>query len=70
MSDQDPRWEWIEITKFGDPGPVYMKGSCNHLDVVPVDARDWITRSLAQDGEIIAHLCLTCDTQVPAEWRP
>lgn len=62
MSDLDPRWEWFEVTALGDPGPVWMQGQCRHLQVVPVAA--------SADGETVAHLCLTCDAQLPAEWQP
>jgi hypothetical protein len=60
MSDLDPRWEWTEIRRLGDPDPQYVKGACNHLEVVKVDT----------GGETVAHLCETCDAQLPAEWRP
>lgn len=61
MSDLDPRWEWIEAPRrLSDPSPTLIRGRCNHLEVVPV----------ASDGETVAHLCRTCDTQLPAEWRP
>jgi len=61
VASLDPRWEWVEIRSLGDPAPAYVKGRCAHLDVVPVDS--------VVDGETIAHLCLTCDEQLPAEWR-
>lgn len=51
----DPRWEWIEVTQMGDPGPRYVRGPCRHTEVVPVEA----------GGEVVAQLCLTCDTQLP-----
>lgn len=54
----DPRWQWIEERTFGDPEPTYVRGSCNHLDVVPVES----------GGLVVAHLCLTCDAQLPGEW--
>lgn len=57
----DPRWEWVEINGFASPGPEYIKGRCRHLEVVPVDT---------SEGERVAHLCLTCDAQLPAEWQP
>lgn len=60
MSDLDPRWKWVEVRRLGDREPTYIKGSCNHLDVVPVES----------GGETVAHLCLTCDAQLPAGWRP
>lgn len=55
----DRRWEWHEISTFSQPGPSYVRGLCRHLEVVPVNA---VT------GEIVAHLCLTCDQQLPEEW--
>ena len=58
-TDLDPRWEWVELRRFGDPQPTYVKGACNHLEVVPVES----------GGEVVAHLCLTCDAQLPEEWR-
>jgi hypothetical protein len=56
----DPRWEWVEIWEMGKPGPIYIKGMCNHLpeEVEPV-------RTVT--GELVAHLCRTCDEQLPAE---
>lgn len=57
----DPRWEWVEAPRqLCDPTPRYVKGRCRHVEVVPVEA----------GGETVACLCLTCDTQLPAEWRP
>lgn len=58
MSDLDPRWEWMEFRRMGDAHPTYRKVRCNHLEVVPVES----------GGETVAHLCLTCDQQLPAEW--
>ena len=61
MSDLDPRWEWIQAPRrMGEPNVEYVKGRCNHLEVVPVDS----------GGLLVAHLCQTCDQQLPAEWRP
>lgn len=57
----DPRYEWVEIRDFGSAGPEYIRGRCRHLEVVPVTA----------NGETVAQLCTTCDTQLPApvqEW--
>jgi hypothetical protein len=56
----DPRWDWIEAPMLGEPGPIYIRGRCNHLETVPVES----------GGEVVAHLCTTCDTQLPEEWRP
>jgi hypothetical protein len=57
-ADLDPRWNWTELCRFGSTQPIYIKGRCNHLDVVPVETA----------GEVVAHLCVTCDVQLPAEW--
>jgi hypothetical protein len=56
MSDPelDPRWDWVEVPRFGDPGPAYIKGKCRHLELVPIES---VT------GEVVAKLCLTCDRQ-------
>jgi hypothetical protein len=54
--DLDPRWDWIEITAIGDHAPNYIKGMCRHTEVVPVEAID---------GNVVAQLCQTCDTQLP-----
>jgi len=58
MSELDPRWEWCEVRRLCDEQPTYIKGRCNHLEVEPV----------VSAGETVAHLCLTCDEQLPAEW--
>lgn len=58
MTELDPRWDWVEVQFFGDPGPTWIKGACRHHEIVPVDT---VT------GEIVARLCLTCDTQLPPE---
>ena len=56
MSDQarDPHWEWVEVTVLSDPGPVYIKARCLHTEVVPI---------FSVTDEVVAQLCLTCDTQ-------
>lgn len=55
----DPRWDWQEAATLA--GEVtYVKGACRHLEVVPV-----VT---GPDDEVVAHLCRTCSTQLPAEW--
>jgi hypothetical protein len=51
----DPHWEWIDVTAISDRDPVYVRGRCNHLETVPVES----------DGAVVAHLCLTCDCQLP-----
>lgn len=59
MSDLDDRWEWTTIRNMaGDER--HVKTRCNHLEVVPVET----------GGVTVAHLCQTCDTQLPPEWRP
>ena len=59
-ADLDPRWNWVAVRRLGDAGPTYIKGECRHAEVVPVESF----------GHTVAHLCLTCDTQLPAAWRP
>jgi hypothetical protein len=49
----DPRWEWVECPALGMP-TTWIKARCLHRDVIPVES---VT------GEVLAHLCLTCDTQ-------
>jgi hypothetical protein len=64
MTDLDPRWEWVEERRLCDPEPTYVRGGCNHLEVVPVET------TAGGIVETVAHMCLTCDTQLPAEWKP
>ena len=52
----DPRWEWLEVMSFSDPGPRYIRGACRHLEREEV-------RSV-MTGETLAWLCLTCDMQL------
>jgi hypothetical protein len=55
----DPRWNWVEISTLVDLArgtPRYVKGCCNHLEVVPVET---------VDGVVVAQLCTTCDGQFP-----
>jgi hypothetical protein len=63
MSDLDPRWQWVEERRFCDPNPTYVRVACSHLEVVPVET------TAGGLMETVAHLCLTCDSQLPAEWR-
>lgn len=56
---RDPRYEWIETTTLGG-AEEWTRGRCLHRDAVPVDS----------EGETVAHLCPTCDEQLPAEWHP
>lgn len=58
--DLDPRWDWIACPNL-DGTTQYLRGLCRHREVVPVE-------SVA--GEIVSHLCITCDYQLPKEWRP
>lgn len=54
----DPRWNWNEYEVRTVAGVVKrwtVRGTCNHLEVVPVEA----------GGVLVAHLCLTCDQQLP-----
>lgn len=60
MMPESP-WEWIELrTLCGEVD--YVKGRCKHLAITPVD--------LILTGEVVAQLCLNCNTQLPAEWQP
>ena len=52
----DPRWEWMLVQSLGMPDR-YIKVRCLHTEVVPVES---VT------SEIVAQLCTTCDTQLPA----
>jgi len=60
-ADLDPRWEWIDVGTYNNPDQ-WIKGECNHLAPVPVRAEP--------TGELVAHLCPDCNTQLPAEWQP
>lgn len=53
--EPDPRWEWVETWTLCSAEPTYLRVRCRHLEVVPVE-------SMA--GEVVAHLCLTCDAQL------
>jgi hypothetical protein len=55
----DPRWDWVDVSTLGEgPGTTFVKGRCNHLEVVAVEN---------VEGELVAHLCRTCDTQFPVD---
>jgi hypothetical protein len=56
----DHRWEWQLARGLGVPDR-WVKVRCLHTEVEPV-------RSLA--GDVVAQLCLTCDTQFPAPREP
>jgi hypothetical protein len=61
MERDDVRWEWVEAPRpLHEREPRYARGRCLHTEVVPVEA----------GGETVAHLCLTCDKQLPGEWQP
>jgi hypothetical protein len=50
----DPRWEWIYAPTLGGlPGAEYIRGRCNHLEVLAVHA---VT------GTHVGDLCWTCKT--------
>lgn len=55
----DPRWEWVEERTYCQAGPSYVRGTCNHLEVVDVE-------SVVDPDVVLACLCLTCDMQLPA----
>jgi hypothetical protein len=56
IADLDPRWEWIDVREFSDPGPKWLRGPCRHTEVIPVESTE---------GAVVARLCTTCDTQLP-----
>lgn len=62
----------IEHRAGGDPDHITVvfdtgsavpiaQGHCVHLDVEPV---------ASISGQVVAHLCRTCDEKLPAGWRP
>ena len=55
--DAHHRSDPVEVRRLGDAEPSYIWGPCIHRHVVPVES--------SVDGEIIAHLCLHCDAQLP-----
>ena len=52
----DPRWEWKLVRGVGVPDR-WVKVRCLHTEV---------ERVKSVTGEVVAQLCLTCDTQFPA----
>jgi hypothetical protein len=46
------------IGAYRETAATQPKDRCLHAEVVPV----------VSYGETLAHLCLTCDEQLPAEW--
>jgi hypothetical protein len=63
----DDRWEWVELRRFGSVEATYVKGACRHREIVPVES---VFVASALGEAVVAHLCLTCDAQLPEEWRP
>lgn len=59
MNQSEPEWEMIEVTTWGDSKPRYIRGRCLHNRMMPVES--------VVDGTVLAHLCLTCDAQLPVE---
>lgn len=55
VPDLDPRYEWVEIFRH-DGSSIYAKSHCLHTEIADVHS---------VNGEVVAHLCLTCDTQLP-----
>lgn len=51
----DPRWEW-KLVRHPGAADEWVKVRCLHAEVEPVESA----------GEVVAQLCLTCDTQFPA----
>jgi hypothetical protein len=61
---RDPEWEYDAIMVAGEIDPVgWVRTACRHSRVVPV------TTGQGEDEELVAQLCLTCDAQLPADWR-
>ncbi len=50
-------WEYIELHTLGGR-TIYSRGRCRHRNIAPVES--------IVDGALLARLCLTCDTQLPA----
>lgn len=63
MADLDPRWDWIDITPISEPpGTRFIKGACRHLP-------RFVDRVENVDGDLVGHLCTTCDAALPPEWQ-
>jgi hypothetical protein len=43
----DPHWDWAEVYTFGDPEPRYVRGYCDHVELV---------RAVAIDPEAMVRL--------------
>lgn len=54
--DLDPRWDWDEVVNGWGEHVTWLK-TCRHTEIEQVES----------GGEIVAHLCLTCNHQLPAE---
>jgi hypothetical protein len=52
--EPDPRFDVTEVVNAAGR-VVYRLQQCRHVDVVPVES----------SGEVVAHLCLVCDAQLP-----
>lgn len=59
VSDEEP--EVIDVSTWGRVQ--YLEMSCPHNLVIPIE-------SALDPSEIIAHLCLRCDEQLPDWWCP
>jgi hypothetical protein len=57
--DLDLRWNWVALHNFGERnGTTYVRGECRHLALLPL---------YSTNDELIAHVCLTCETAIPLE---
>jgi hypothetical protein len=60
VSDEEP--ETIVVTTYGGK-ETYVQGRCPHNLVIPIE-------TVIDPPEVIAHLCLRCDEQLPEGWKP
>jgi len=58
--ETDDEYEWTEVST-ADGRVVHRFGRCLHARLEPVTLTD---------GEVVAQLCLGCDEQLPAGWKP
>jgi hypothetical protein len=43
MAELDPHWDWAPVYTFGDPEPRYVRGYCEHVELVrTVTLSEWI----------------------------
>lgn len=56
--DREPEFDTTELHTFGR-GTRYLR-RCLHANALPVVSCD----------ETVAHLCIDCDVQLPAWWKP